>query len=433
MIEEFITSALIIDDDETEIKDLLAYLEEKDIWVKHYTPEQLSERSTSFNNRKLIFLDLYLDNSKKSIENIALIRKFFKTIIGKNFGTYGIVLWTKHSNHYDDFCEKIFQKNNPFTLPLFVVALEKNKYKAKGNYEGILEELEAKLTSDISSSFFIEWNKSVKRGSDTTIATLYDLFTSHKLKEANLEYILCSLACNHTGINAKNAISYDLQRDLVKSLMDPLQIEISNNYKGTKNLFNDITKLNYSGSKEDKTIVFSKLNTLLLLDSHNLSQSVVIPGNLYQVLDDHSSIYINEFIDKKDNEISLTVHEDFKSISIKRICIELTPPCDFAQNKKQSYSRIVGGIQMDYDPSLKEKYFKGENFYTYLYPVSIQGYEKPQIFIFDFYRFQTVKENELKDSSKYKIILKTKDKLFADMLQKFSSHSARLGIAILYP
>jgi len=39
----------------------------------------------------------------------------------------------------------------------------------------------------------------------------------------------------------------------------------------------------------------------------------------------------------------------------------------------------------------------------------------------------------LKNSLEYKIIAKAKDKLFADVLQKLSSHTARLGIAILYP
>ena len=44
MLEEFITSALIIDDKEEEINKLQKFLESKDIWVKHYTPDNLDER-----------------------------------------------------------------------------------------------------------------------------------------------------------------------------------------------------------------------------------------------------------------------------------------------------------------------------------------------------------------------------------------------------
>ncbi len=436
MLQGFITSALVIDDDKEEVNDLIKYLEEKDIWTKYYHPNELETKSTSFNNRKLIFLDLYLQDERSSTENIALIRKYFKTIIDKDFGTYGVVLWTKHSNHFGEFCDKIYLKTNSFTLPLFVVSLEKNKYKTKGNYEGVLEELEEKLAKDVSSSFFIEWNKAVKKGSDCTISTLYDLFDTNDKKNKHLESVLYTLACNYTGIPQSSTANYDLQKDLVKSLMDTLQFETSNNYQNIQNLFSQPNNLTYNESAEEKTKVFSKLNSLLLLDFQNLSQDSVIPGNIYEIADENSPLYIKEILDKKNNEINIDTHDDFKNLKKRRICVEITPPCDFALNKKQSFSRIVGGIQMDYDkPILKgdKSLFKAENFYTFLYPVNIEGFEKPQMIIFDFYRFQTIKESELKDSSKYKILMKAKDKLFADILQKLSSHTARLGIAIMYP
>jgi hypothetical protein len=117
----------------------------------------------------------------------------------------------------------------------------------------------------------------------------------------------------------------------------------------------------------------------------------------------------------------------------KRIAIEITPPCDFAGRKNQSQSRIIGGIILDFDKDLRERYFKGDGFYSYLFPVNISGIEGPQMIIFDFYKFQTVKENCLKNATNFPILMKAKDKLFADILQKFSSHTARLGIAILNP
>lgn len=462
MLQEFITSALVIDDDFEEVKDLISYLEgEKDIWTKHFFPSDLERKTVPFNNRKIIFLDLYLDDSRSSTDNIAIIRKYFKSIIGESFGTYGIVLWTKHTNHFEDFCDKISQKNNPFTLPLFVIPLDKTKYKRQGSYQGVLEELEKMLEVDVASSFFVEWNKAVKKGSDRTISTLYNLFETNEEKK-HLEAVLFNLACNYTGIpvtitpvnnsqEAKDAINTSLkqvnpflQKDLVKSLMDSLQVEISNNHNEIKDLFSNIDNLKYDRSKE-KTKVFSKLNSLLLLDFHNLSQDIALPGNIYEVVENNNSIYFNGFY-SKENEIKINEHKDFKdrqkdadgkdidvSKTIKRIAIEVTPPCDFAGKKKQLQSRIVGGIMLAYDDKLKEKYFKGEGFYSFLYPIYIEGVESPQMIIFDFYKFQTINESDLKDSSKFKIIMKTKDKLFADVLQKLSSHTARLGIAALYP
>lgn len=442
MLQEFITSALVIDDDFEEVKDLITYLEnEKDIWAKYFSPKNIESKTIPFNNRKIIFLDLYLDDSRSCTDNIAIIRKYFKTIIGKEFGSYGIVLWTKHTNHFDEFCDKIFQKNNPFTLPLFVIPLDKTTYKRKGNYNGVLEELESKLAINISSSFFVEWNKAVKKGSDYTINSLYNLFETNVNKDKYLEAILYKLACNYTGIPEDNDEKYDLQKDLIKSLMDSLQFEISNNYQNVENLFKIKQNLIFSVEQNDKEVVYSKINSLLLLDFHNISNKIVIPGNIYEVINNRDSIYFDSFYTNKGVEIKIDEHPDFieidnegrpvKCLINKRIAIEITPPCDFASKKKQFQSRIIGGILMDYNKTLKEKYFKSESYYSFLYPINIEGIEKPQMIIFDFYRFQTINEELLKNDEYYKIFMKAKDKLFADILQKFSSHSARLGIAII--
>ena len=446
MLEAFITSVLIIDDSEKEIGKLKEYLEEKDIWVKHYTPTQLDKITSDklpFNNRKLIFLDLYLEDGAKIESNISKIRGYFTKILSRDFGTYGIVLWTKHTDEYNAFVERIYKTSDKYTAPLFVIPLEKNKYLKDDDFSSVLEDLEENLKNDVASSFFIEWNKAVKAGSDKTISGLYNLFDSNEKKEKHLEPVLFKLAQNYSGFPINTSIKIDddvekgkiksfLQKDLIKSLMDSLQFEISNNYQNVEILFKELSKLNYNETPEEKSKVFSKLNSLLMLDLDNLSQDSPIPGNIYEITDSALPVYIKELVYKKKNE-DIDTHADFKDLNKRRICIELTPPCDFALNKKQSFSRIVGGIQLDFDKKLLQSTFSTENFYKYLHPVRIDGFENPQMIIFDFYRFQTIKEDELKDPSKYKIIAKTKDKLFADILQKLSSHTARLGIAILYP
>jgi hypothetical protein len=50
---------------------------------------------------------------------------------------------------------------------------------------------------------------------------------------------------------------------------------------------------------------------------------------------------------------------------------------------------------------------------------------------FDFRYFGSVDEDDLKNETKYKLLFRTRDKLFADILQKLSSHTARLGLPII--
>ncbi|WP_185965535.1 hypothetical protein [Flavobacterium zepuense] len=429
MLQNFITSALIIDDKEAEVASLKEYLDSKDIWVKHFTPDQLREKTSVFNNRKLIFLDLFLEDGQDEINNINIIRALFTKVLGTSFGTYGIVLWTKHTEHFTEFINRIFKPTNNFTLPLFAVALDKTLYM-NNNYEGLLEGVEEKLKENVASSLFIEWNKSVKSGSDHTIKMLYDLFDNDPKKYINLEPLLHSLALNFTGIPADNIGNYDLQKDLVKSLMDSLQFEISNRFNKIDNLFSDPKKLNFNASKEEKQLIFSKLNTLLMLDNHNLAQDSPIPGNIYEIKDESSAMFIKTITVKKADK-DLNSDPDYKDLPKRRICIEMTPPCDFALGKKKKFSRVVGGLHMDYDANIKTSAFGGENFYTFLYPIQLEGFEKPQMLIFDFYHFQTLIEDDLKDSTRFSIIYRAKDKLFADILQKLSSHTARLGIGVL--
>jgi len=305
MLEEFITSALIIDDKEEEINQLQNFLESKDIWVKHYTPDNLDERiqqEYKLKNRKIIFLDLHLDEDKDVIHNASKIRKYFSELLGRDFGSYGIVLWTKHTDDFNTFKNKLYLNSNGYTLPLFMVAMDKNNYLNTGNYESILKDLEEKLKKDIPASFFIEWNKAVKKGSDSTITSLYNLFDSIEDKEAYLEATLYNLALSYTGTPEKNITAYKkhIQKDLVKSLIDNLQSEINKSYTNIKELFKDLKKLNFESKIKDeepkvdkkqkkkkkqewdkKYKIFSKLNSMLLIDSENLSQTTPLPGNIY--------------------------------------------------------------------------------------------------------------------------------------------------------
>ncbi len=99
MIEKFIDSVLILDDVAEEITALQIHLEEKDIWVKYFSPTTLLAHPNKLKNRKLIFLDLHINNGLSSSDtkgHIAYIRKLFTEKIGIGFGTYGIIMWTAY-------------------------------------------------------------------------------------------------------------------------------------------------------------------------------------------------------------------------------------------------------------------------------------------------------------------------------------------------
>lgn len=431
MLKEFITSALIIDDNPDEITKLKELLEENDIWTKHYTPIELDNISNPINNRKIIFLDLFLDEGVDITNNIAKIRKYFSNLLGPNFGSYGIVLWTKHSEMLPLFKEKIYKTVGKYTPPLFVVAMDKTPYLKNGTYSPLFQDIDNELMKNISSSFFIEWNKAVKSSSDSTIYKLYSLFDcteeeSVEMREKYLETVMYELALGYSGLPKQYSEGENmfLQKELIKSLMDTLQFEIIQSYNSINELFKETFNLNFEQKDTNlKFNIFSKLNRDLLLDSTSISQEYAIPGTIYKLnSQEHDSLHIKDVI-------TTVTKNEIDPNALDFIIVDISPPCDFSNSKKTKKSRTIEGAIINYDKKLRDK-FKQERFYI-LHPVYID--DTPKTIIFDFYSFQTILENELLDKNKYTPFLRIKNSLFSDILQKLSSHTARVGVSMLYP
>ena len=76
------------------------------------------------------------------------------------------------------------------------------------------------------------------------------------------------------------------------------------------------------------------------------------------------------------------------------------------------------------------KIFKADNRYI-IWPIEIG--EGIKYICFDFRYVYGIEDTALKDSSNFELIFKVKHRLFSDILQKFSSHAARLGLSIIQP
>ncbi len=418
MIENFIDSVLIIDDKEDDIKELKNLFEQKDIWVRYNHPK---ECKTKMRNRKIIFLDIYLSETDKTLMgNISEIRKTLKTVIGKKYGAYGIVIWTNHFQHVDTIKEKMQSDNEHYDLPLFICGLDKHKYLRDG-YDNLLNDLESELKTNFAANFFINWSILVNQGRDKAITEIFNLVPDYQKQNKNLEFLLFKLAQNYTGIPIDKIDDYPLSVDAIKAFNDMLVSEV-NALSNEIKLFSESKNISYNDNK-NKTIQantkkinsdelngkYAQINSNLLIDQTHILQEKVIPGNVYE-------------INGGDDPFR---HPDLPDNAVP-IIIEMTPPCDFS-NSKSKKPRVLAGYYNEYNG----KKPTNENFYKELYPVKFKDKENSQIVIFDFSLLGFINEDDLKDADKYKILFRTKDKLFADILQKMSSHTARLGLSII--
>lgn len=446
MIENFIDSALIIDDKKDEVEKLISLLTGKDIWVKYYHPNDIQE--TKFKTRKIIFLDLLLDDSKSEKDNIStIIRPMFTKNFGKEYGTYGIVLWTRHLEWVAEFQKRIQNDFEKYSLPLFIVGLDKTKYLKSGNFDSIFSDLNKILSENIAASFFIVWNTLVNEGKDRAIRNIYSLVKDYDKQNNNLQYLLFYMAKNYTGIPINDIEEYSLYLDAYRTFNDMVTYEVISQKNNSSEIFKNINNIRFIADNREysKTIsekylfdnneidlkatknlhdknigklnneiylTFSQLNSILLFDDANISQNKVLPGNIYEI------------VDKRNTLIPENLPPDAKPI-----IIEISPPCDYTQERMKN-SKVLGGFISKYSGKKYNDYSK-EYYYKEAWPIFIKDFDNPSMIIFDHRYFGSITEEELKDNKKYKLLFRAKNKLFADILQKLTSYNARLGLSII--
>ena len=422
MITDFIDSVVIIDDKEKEIEELAKKLQEEDISVKiqivNPQDKQFKDIIPLKKYRQLIFMDLSLDDSVNIKNNISTeIRPILLKILPKTNGCYGLVVWSKHTDDISILKDKLLEDKDKYCLPMFIVPFDKSNYLRKG-YDNILNDLSKILQDDKTAYFFVNWMSSVKSASGKAISDIYSLVTDYDKQKTELMYILYKMALNHTGIPNDQVGGYDLTTDAYKAFDELLYSDLINQQNKTSvNIFSSVPQNPWENNLQDELFNYAKLNAKQFIDSINIKQDIIVPGNIYEIIENES--------DKIQNQPKKS----------KSIGIELTPPCDFSHKKINS--KLVRGFIHDLSSSDNDRIwkfinitFKGDNKYLF-WPIEIDT--KPCVLCFDFrYTFIFPDEN-LKNDSKYKIIFRAKSRLFADILQKYSSYSARLGISNIIP
>lgn len=408
MITNYINRVVVIDDSFQEIEPLMNLLSLKDIDALYLSPQKAKDTKL-IKDRQLLFFDLSMDDSITIINNISsIIRPILKHMLPENFGTYGLIVWTKHSGDVKIVKEKIQLDKGKYPLPLFILALDKTKYLLANNYDSLFDDITKLLLNNKAAFFFLNWCNSVSNSVNKTISDIYGMEESYEQQENNLTFLLYKLALNHTGMPEQDNLKYNFTIDAYKSFDELLYSDLISRQRVASDMFNTPINNPWEENKEHYISMSAGLNTKLFIDDVNLSQEHVIPGNVYRI---------------KFQGLVTSQSEG------ETIAIELTPPCDFS-NKKKILSRIVAGFILE-SPS-RSKIDKYKHDYEYpIWPIKIN--DKIAMICFDFRMVYGIPDSELKESSKYELIFRANHRLFADILQKFSSHASRLGLALINP
>jgi CheY-like chemotaxis protein len=444
LIKKVFQKVTVIDDKKEEVKNLIEHLEKEGIKTIFLEPneEESNEHFENFNDYpgNLIFMDLHLSSSgANNVTHISKIRNILKKLIDKKNISYGLILWTSYPDEVNGLQEKLIEDKNEYTLPLFVFGMDKKEFNE--NPEQIFSAVAEKLKENTAASFYIKWSGVIENAKSKVLNDIFSLAGGYEYQNENLEFLLFQMAKNYVGINDEDLGEYEgLQKDAFNAFSELLAEDLKCFLPVDKNckLFDTVDNIKFLFRKEDSKFckknneffcnglqlgkkdskrdiienelskTYAMLNSKLLLDFQDYN--LVLPGNIYIIKNEKF------FSNKMD-----TSREDIP------IVIELTPPCDFAQ-KKNALPKFISGFITEFENCEK---VKGNAFYKETYPLYMPEIDNDKIFgiILDFRYINNFSEDEV--NSNFEFIFRVKDKLFADILQKMSSYTARLGLSII--
>lgn len=419
-ITDNIKSVLIVDNKYEEVEGLISVLDSECIYHKFYAPDGIIGEQKKLKNHQIIFMDFSLDDSKTEVDNIALIRKILNKICNEKFGTYGLVLWTRHLEHIKEFKKKLSldAENKKYITPLFVIGLDKALYLQNG-YNDLWHDLSDKLLEDKCATFFFNWRNSVEISADAALNSMYQLVPNYEDQHKQFQYLLYKMAWSYSGVPTKRMEVYEgMYKDAYRAFDELLYSDLIAKQSGLSDIFPE--KVEENGyTFEEEMMQISKINSKFLLDLSIANQDIVMPGNVYKIVKENNLLHIKG-APKKHNYVP--------------IAIEITPPCDFSYKKVSS--RLIGGFMIDC-PCTREKLneyvnenFKADSKYL-IWPIYYK--DRIRFLCFDFRNIYIDDDDNIKDTSSYELLFMVKHRLFADILQKFSSHAARLGLSIVQP
>lgn len=356
------------------------------------------------------------------------------------------------------------------------LAMPKVSVPKKGALASIERELKIKLKEVGAFNLFILWENAVNRAASRTVNDFASLCEYNQFWEGNLKNVFRRMAVAQAGTNfqklgAKDALC-SAMRTLNSSYMDCIETELGRedfsnqiDIREEQELFkkqisgqtycllkrgtafhvsidavvssakpkpDDLVRVYNEPSKQaairnllkEYRSIPPAINTSLLLDMTPSTGHQ--PGNVYEVRVKAAvkrryltTYFGDNFLVKTNGKYSADASK------VQFLELEVSPPCDYAQNKWQK-SRLISGVLFPIECSDKLKVPKDA---YYFYRVMPNFKVKNQLYgmVFDYRRLKA----EPKESSAHvnkKFLFRIKSEMLGDVLAKLANHINRPGI-----
>lgn len=396
---------------------------------------------------RMMFLDIRLEDGMPETKNIAtVLASVIEKVIMPQNGPYILVLWTNEIALKDEIQEYLFGYLSPdeTTLPTYVCALDKKDFVSKPETE-LVDKLISQLSGQNMMKFLIEWENASNCVSGNMIRLmLYGLRS--KLDNDSIEKILVQLACMEDSevkdqkLATRNVIQFlvELVRDRYLDIMS--QEELINTLSEYWTFaFGDaeaVERIRKDIPIEQK----ASMNSVLNLTTYDSSERN-LPGKVYLLDESKLKFSLDDFLcstlgDKWYQGNEVKVDDDVIKLNLTPIEVDITPNCDYAQNKNHMLRTVFGYMieigkvsnngkegwrNIGYSNKFRRKISRE---YVYVTPEFLVD-EKLCVFVFNT-KYLTIEKKDY--CAEYTYLLRLNGEILGEIRKKSGEIISRLGI-----
>lgn len=376
----FKSISLIIDDKANDGNFIAAYLNRNfvpNIFYCYDSDKDWSGFEAKISGIRTIFQDLSLiSSSSPTTTDFDAAAETIENILDENNGPWLLITWSTwaESESETDFPRQLFehlQQELPASLrPFDYITINKSLFTPGHDHNPVStpndsslaqlhEIIEGKISQRHGLKYLIGWEQTVKKAVHSALGELTNIASGHEQSNEVLHKILENIAASATGKSsctaALNAGTSETLSDIIK---DKIENQIPNN-------INDFERVMQSASDNrdlDMTGLSSwkeSINRAIHFDMSEKVKQYHKPGNIYNINERVINSGIKSFPDNIQdvNTLSKFKRKNFfcfldNERSVRRevsersdlICLDITPPCDHANNKAEWSKYIVGII-----------------------------------------------------------------------------------------
>jgi hypothetical protein len=449
----------IIDDQFEQAFPLINILSKNQCSFSYFTGEEkyLPEEGQNFNDIRLLFLDINLiDNAAHESKVIkGRLIPVLKRVISENNYPYVLVYWSRHENEYESLIQEIFTNDLPTRKPIAFLSQNKLDYfDLDGKQTEKCEELTVNLFQNICDSidktpaygYLVNWENQAHFSVDNTLEEIFKSLHTLESWECNANYLLNQLGENYAGNGTYKNQSPEEKIISAYQAFNNVYIDTLE-YLTNSSKIDNAKDLAFDENLIDKESVFIVNKKLLISEENNcleysgavIEDSISANNSTYEDLlnnclnrrkiedlvkndsanDGKSNAEISKIIKKLCSQKRREIRVDYR-----KICVVVTPLCDFIQNKS-IYSRVVQGIliKANHLDCIDDK--SEAVFITPKFKIGSDVF----VLVLNFRYFFTT--NTLSQSTDFKQIFRIRQQLLSEIQSKLARHINRQGVLFL--